>query len=284
MELERLRIFIRLSMLTASIIFLLVFYRLYMKGREAEEKKKGMELYKELEERFIKSRSMDHEKLRLWLKSVGAGYLIRGFDKPFFFLAANTFLSIAVLLVFGWLYSVPTALMINFGMIGAELITLTEYDRLENDNMVQDIFFLYESVSAQLATNVYVVHAIANCMEYIKSRRLRLALGSLCDNLALGGDMKAATEDFKEKFNNAYLDTFCNMLVRISTETGVQGELIGDMSKQLQTMHETIFDRRKKVMETKLMIYIIGMFIVAFAVIFYLAMSIMSGAAEGMLF
>ena len=112
---------------------------------------------------------------------------------------------------------------------------------------------------------------------------MKQALSELCSNLSLGGDVKAATKDFSEKFHNEYLDTFCSVILQITTETGEAGKLIEDMSKQLSILKETNFASQKKATENKLQLCIIGIFIVFTVLIFYLCVNSMTSSA-GILF
>ena len=102
----------------------------------------------------------------------------------------------------------------------------------------------------------------------------------LCGNLALGGDVRAATKDFSEKFHNEYLDTFCNAVVQITAETGEAGRLIEDMAKQLNVIKETTFVARKKSTENKLQLCIIGIFIMFTVLIFFLCIASMVGSTN----
>lgn len=92
--------------------------------------------------------------------------------------------------------------------------------------------------------------------------------------------MRTATKDFSEKFHNEYLDTFCNVIVQITAETGEAGRLIEDMAKQLTALKETNFASRKKATENKLQLCIIGIFIVFTVLIFFLCVASMTGRAD----
>ena len=161
-----------------------------------------------------------------------------------------------------------------------EILILTAIDRKNNREMLDDVSFLYDATAIQLTSHIYVSQAVANCLTYIKNKRLHQALTELCSNITLGGDVRIATKDFSEKFQNEYLDTFCNVIVQITAETGEAGRLIEDMAKQLSVLKETNFTARKKATENQLQLCIIGIFIVFTVLIFFLCIASMTGSAD----
>ena len=179
--------------------------------------------------------------------------------------------------------SIAYGLLMGSAILLLELIFMVVKDREDNQKMLEDIAFLYDGTAIQLSGNIYIAHAVDNCIPYMESKRLKQALTELSNNLMLGGDVAGATQDFKEKFKNTYLDTFCNVIVQITSQTGEAGGLIEDMSKQLTALQETAFMQKKKATENKLQICIIGIFLVFTALIFYLSIASMSGST-GILF
>ena len=179
--------------------------------------------------------------------------------------------------------SIAYGLLMGSAILLLELIFMAAKDREDNQKMLEDIAFLYDGTAIQLSGNIYIAHAVDNCIPYMESKRLKQALTELSNNLMLGGDVAGATQDFKEKFKNTYLDTFCNVIVQITSQTGEAGSLIEDMSKQLTALQETAFMQKKKATENKLQICIIGIFLVFTALIFYLSIASMSGST-GILF
>ncbi len=161
-----------------------------------------------------------------------------------------------------------------------EILFLLLLDRKQNKEMLDDIAYLYDAVQIQLSSSIYVVAAVSNALIYIKNRRLKKALEELCRSLALGGDVRSAARDFREKFNNAYLDAFCNVLVQTATETGESGKLIEDMARQLTALKATGFTTKKKEVENLLQLCIIAIFVVFTALIFYLCIAGMTGSVD----
>lgn len=165
-------------------------------------------------------------------------------------------------------------------LVITEIFVLVAIDQKSNKEMLDDISFLYDATAIQLTSHIYVAQAVANCLVYIRSKRLKQALTQLCSSISLGGDVRTATKDFSEKFHNEYLDTFCNVIVQITAETGEAGRLIEDMAKQLTALKETNFASRKKATENKLQLCIIGIFIVFTVLIFFLCVASMTGRAD----
>jgi len=279
-----LRMLLLAVMVAAGGLLAVVFYRLWQKGIRLKEEKAGQKLYENMEEAFRKKGGGTYERLAAWLKAIGAGYFIRGFEDPFYFLAVNVCLFLGILVLLGILGgSIAYGLLMGSAILLLELIFMEAKDREDNRKMLEDIAFLYDGTAIQLSGNIYIAHAVDNCIPYMESKRLKQALAELSNNLMLGGDVAGATQDFKEKFRNTYLDTFCNVIVQITSQTGEAGSLIEDMSKQLTALQETAFVQKKKSTENKLQLCIIGIFLVFTALIFYLSIASMSGST-GILF
>lgn len=271
-------------MVTAGGLLAVVFYRLWKKGIRLKEEKAGQKIYENMEEAFREKGGGTYEKLAAWLKGIGAEFFVKGFGDPFYFLAVNLGIFLGSMMLLGVLgSSIAYGLLMGSAILLLELIFMAAKDREDNQKMLEDIAFLYDGTAIQLSGNIYIAHAVDNCIPYMESKRLKQALTELSNNLMLGGDVAGATQDFKEKFKNTYLDTFCNVIVQITSQTGEAGSLIEDMSKQLTALQETAFMQKKKATENKLQICIIGIFLVFTALIFYLSIASMSGST-GILF
>lgn len=268
---------------SAAVICVLtvcLLYHLYQKGKQLQEEEAGRKLYESLEDVFRDEPRGSYHKLQKWLKSIGAEYAVKGFADPFKFVLINLLLFVGVTLLFGLLGGLLAGFLVATTLLITEILVLIAIDAKSNREMLNDISFLYDATAIQLTTNIYIAQAVANCLTYIKNKRLHQALTELCGNLALGGDVRAATKDFSEKFHNEYLDTFCNAVVQIAAETGEAGKLIEDMAKQLNVLKETTFVARKKSTENKLQLCIIGIFIMFTVLIFFLCIASMVGSTN----
>lgn len=269
---------IHILIMVAALIFCLFaglgFGLLYRKGRFWKD------LCRSIEGSFRDVGRPEYQKLHRWLKAVGAEYVVKGLGDPIRFLSINAMLVMTSVIVFGILTDFFVGIVVATALIVTEIFMLVVIDKKSNRDMLDDISFLYDATAIQLSCNIYVTRAISNCLPYIRSQRLKEALIELCGNLALGGDVGEATRDLSEKFHNEYLDTFCNVIVQITTETGQVGRLINDMSQQLLILKETDFAGRKKSTENKLQCCIIGIFITFTGLIFYLCIVSMSGSAN----
>lgn len=255
-------------------------YCTYKRFKLLQESNYGQYIYEVAEDSFRQGNRDRYEKLQKWLKSIGAEFAVKGFGDPFQFVIVNLLLVVVVAVVFSALSDLFTGLLMAAALIAAEFLVLVLIDQRNNREMLDDVSFLYDATAIQLTSNIYMVEAISNCLLYIRNKRLKQALTELCSNLSLGGDVRAATKDFSEKFNNEYLDTFCSVIVQVTTETGEAGKLIEDMSKQLSVLKETNFASQKKATENKLQLCIIGIFIVFTVLIFYLCIASMTGSAD----
>ena len=258
----------------------LLLYRIYGKFKLLREENYGQRVYEAAEDSFRHRNRDQYERLQNWLKSIGAEFTVKGFGDPFQFVVMNLLFMIVVLVIFSVLSDLFSGFLVATALLATEILMLLLIDKKNNNEMLDDVSFLYDATAIQLTSNIYMVEAIANCLQYISNIRLKQALTELCSSLSLGGDVRAATKDFSEKFHNEYLDTFCSVIVQITTETGEAGRLIEDMSRQLSVLKETNFASQKKATENKLQLCIIGIFIVFTVLIFYLCIASMTGSAD----
>lgn len=277
---KELHLLVLLAGAGVSVLLGYLLYWFYRKGKQLQEEAFAQHLYESLEDSFREGRSSEYEKLQRWLKSIGAEYAVKGFGDPFRFLVMNLLLAVGIILLFGLLGDWVAGFGVAVALLMTELLVLIAIDKKNNREMLDDISFLYDATAIQLTSHIYVAQAVANCLTYIRNERLKRALAELCSSIALGGDVRTATKDFSEKFRNEYLDTYCNVIIQITAETGEAGRLIEDMSKQLAVLKETTFASRKKATENRLQLCIIGIFIVFTVLIFFLCIASMSGSAD----
>ena len=277
---EQMHLFVILAGSVVAALAGYLLYVFYRKGKRLQEEQFGQKLYESLEDSFRDGRSEEYRKLQAWLKSIGAEYTFKGFGDPFQFLMINLLFMVGVIILFGLLGDLMAGCGVAVAFVITEVFVLVAIDQKSNKEMLDDISFLYDATAIQLTSHIYVAQAVANCLVYIRNNRLKQALTELCSNITLGGDVRAATKDFSEKFHNEYLDTFCNVIVQITAETGEAGRLIEDMSKQLAVLKETNFASRKKSTENKLQLCIIGIFIMFTVLIFVLCIASMTGSAD----
>lgn len=272
--------FLCITILIICIMAGLICYRFYQKGKKLQEEEAVGKFKETLETSFRQGKVFKYRRLQKWLKSIGADYTISGFGDPFRFVMFNLLFIIGFVLFFGLIGKFTAGILLAVAFVATEVFMFIAIDQVNNKKMLDDISFLYDATAIQLTSNIYITKAIANCLGYIQNERLRDALTELCNNIALGGDVRAATKNFSEKFNNEYLDTFCNVIVQTTAETGEAGKLIEDMSKQLTVLKETTFMERKKATENKLQFCIIGIFILFTVLIFILCIASMTGSAN----
>ena len=277
---EQMHLWVLLAGVAMAVLIGWLLYLVYKKGQRLQAEQFGQKLYATMEDSFRESSGSGYRKLQKWLKSIGAEYAVKGFGDPFQFLIINLLLGVGVVVLFGLFGSLWNGCVTVVMLFVTEVFVLVAIDRKSNKEMLNDISFLYDATAIQLTSHIYVAQAVANCLVYIRNKRLKQALTELCSNITLGGDVRTATKDFSEKFRNEYLDTFCNVIVQITAETGEAGRLIEDMSKQLAVLKETNFTSRKKSTENQLQVCIMGIFILFTVLIFVLCIASMTGSAN----
>lgn len=172
-------------------LFCFLMYRIYGKFKLLQEANYGQQLYQAAEDSFRQGNRDRYEKLQKWLKSIGAGYSVKGFEDPFQFVVVNLLVSVGVLVVFSALSDLLTGFLVAAVLIATELMMLVLIDQKNNREMLDDVSFLYDATAIQLTSNIYMVEAISNCLQYIRNKRLKQALT----------EIKVVTRDGEEIIN-----------------------------------------------------------------------------------
>ena len=258
-------------------LVLLLLSKLIKISIQLKEAETDKQIYDGILQSMKDSKFLNYYKLHFWLKSHGIDLLFPRLTDPVMFILTSLGIGLGVLLIFSSKLSIlPNLIFAFIGML-LPTILLMIYDKSQNDDMIRDINFLYDALQIQLSANIYVAEALTNCIDNISNKRLRIAISSLCNKLYLGGDIRMATKDFKEKFNNQYINTFSNILVQVSMESGESKKLLEDISKQLVNLQSTLLERDKKSVTDSLQLGLMGMFSVTVIVICYQIFAMLGG-------
>ena len=117
-------------------LFCFLMYRIYGKFKLLQEANYGQQLYRAAEDSFRLGNRDRYEKLQKWLKSIDAGYSVKGFEDPFQFVVVNLLVSVGVLVVFSALLDLLTGFLVAAVLIATELTPGREGQECDNNMQI----------------------------------------------------------------------------------------------------------------------------------------------------
>lgn len=221
-------------------------------------------IYVKINDRLIrktKKKSFDYEKIKKSLSRSGMLYKHAWLENP----AAYIGLKVILSLLFGVFVSFFHPLLIPLGLVfGYKSFDLYMYlsNNSDNKKMQKDIELIFNLLSIQVRSGVYMPSALCECVDVIDPSDLRLktALMQLSGNLIIGTPFKDAIRSFNENFDNQHIDSLCTILDQAS-ESGKSEDLLADIGKQVKLFTALQMDKKKQEMDLSMTIVILGLFV-----------------------
>lgn len=156
-------------------------------------------------------------------------------------------------------------------IVGYKLLDIYFFykNNADNEKLTLDIQFIYNTLSIQIKGGVYIMDAICESYEQVNNKRLKQALMELSGEIMLKADSREAIEHFQNKFNNKYIDSLCVAIIQ-SLNSGKAIDLLADISEQIKTFQESIFKKKKTMMDTAMTFTTLILFSDAVAFVLYI--------------
>ncbi len=139
------------------------------------------------------------------------------------------------------------------GFLGPSLVLIWSNSR-DNAAIVQDLKWIYEAISVQLKSGLYILQALMESESFIRNKRMKKSFHRLCEQLLQGESIKTSLETFEESFHNPYISSFC-VILRQMQDSGYAVKLLEDISLQLEEMERTNLVKEKENLEMKLQVF-----------------------------
>lgn len=138
----------------------------------------------------------------------------------------------------------------------------------DNDKILVDLKNIYDTLRIQTKAGVYLTYALAECYLVARNSRLKKALLELNDQIIGRNDIENALDEFNEKFNSHYIDTFC-IVLKQSLESGKSVQILDDLSAQISDIQQTISLKEEESMKFKIEIIQLFIFVGVLAIVLY---------------
>ena len=225
--------------------------------------------YERVNNRLRERRSglFDYEKIQGFLQANGAQ---RHFGKWLTPTSYTVLRLVTALMLF--------SIGLSFGMIWAVLFMILGFllpgilvrrcNKADNARMLPQILLLYEALKVQIQAGVYVTDALAECYESLDRGRLKSAMELLTADIYMKADFEEALNKFNRSFSNELIDSLCSILLQ-AQDSGKIVELLEDMLEEISDIKEEMHEARKRQLDSKTTLYIIGILFVIFVLLIY---------------
>lgn len=260
---------------TGSFVLLMfcISMNFYAEGRKRirtyEEYLKGV--YQKTKKRSFYIRKRD------WLRHMGASFHFgKWFSAEAYWLLkcllfVTTFLTVSRI---AWGYGCLAAL---FMWIGIDLL-IEALNKSDNRRMLQDLKLIFRSMDIQTKAGVHIPDALSELYGSVQEKRLQEALLNLSGEMVMEGNVYEALMHFREKFENAQIDSMC-MIVLQALETGQAASMLREMENQVKDMEALILAEQKQKMDRSITFYQLGILGCMLAIVIYSCVAGMFQAA-----
>ena len=139
------------------------------------------------------------------------------------------------------------------GFLAPSLVLIWSNSR-DNTAITQDLKWIYEAISVQLKSGLYILQALMESENFIRNRRMKESFHRLCEQLLNGESIEASLEAFESSFHNPYISSFC-VILRQMQDSGYAVKLLEDISLQLEEMERTNLIKERENLEMKLQVF-----------------------------
>ena len=219
-------------------------------------------------EKFIRLKPKTYDKLQIYLSQVGVNYLLKRVVDP----VEYEFFNVLLAVVFGTLgyYFFDLIGLLLGCILGFFLlrVLLDINNSKDNDKIVEDLQSIYENIKINTESGVFLTEALNSCYKVASCDRLKKALYEMITDIMVKQNVMDAIEDFKLKFKNVHIDTFCTVL-RQGYETGDTMAALSSVSQQLLSIQKAVEIKHKQRLENDIMKVMLVILVAIIIVVMY---------------
>jgi hypothetical protein len=192
----------------------------------------------------------DYEKIDRYLKTIGIKEMLNKDINPTQFIIVKLIMALVFIISF---FKFNAMISVTLGILGFFIpdIVLRVSNTVDNEEMLPDIKRVYDTLRIQTKAGVFLTMSLTECYLVVKSPRLKKALLELNNYIITKNDIEGAIEEFKSKFQNTYIDTFC-IVIGQSIESGRTVQILQDLSTQIKDIEEAMNIKLAERVKTKL--------------------------------
>lgn len=190
-------------------------------------------------------------------------------------------LELGVILIFIGIQSRNILLTFILPIVGFYIpdFRLKRSNKRDNDKILKDLQRVYDVLRIETKSGVHIADAISECYLVARNERLKQGLLTLSTGLSANKDIQLALQEFNNKYNNPYIDSFC-IIIKQSLETGKTVQILEDLSEQISDIEEARYLSEEDEVESnagkiQFAIYLLGMVTAFYGLVLELTESLM---------
>lgn len=197
--------------------------------------------YMDLSERLSETNLGYFNKIRIekFLKKNGSPY------------TAEKFILLKFLISILALFGISKISSIFLGIVSAIVmfflvdLTIIADNKMDENDITIELSKVCDSLRIQLKGGVHITNALTECYLLTKNKRLKRAFQVVETKLYLEHDLEEALINFREMFNNKYIDSFVINILQ-SEKTGRINQAMADLSEGFEEIADLVNNRKEK--------------------------------------
>lgn len=138
----------------------------------------------------------------------------------------------------------------------------------DNEMILKDLKWLYETISVQLQAGLHIQQALSESEGLVKNKRLKMALQKLVRRMVNGEDVAMSLTDFENSFSNHFVSSFC-LILRQMQDSGYAVKMLEDIRLQMEEMERIQLHKKKEALEMQLQAFQMLLFIGVLVLVMY---------------
>lgn len=143
-------------------------------------------------------------------------------------------------------------------------------NKSDNEKMLDDIKNVYDTLRIQTKAGVYITSVITDCYLVVQNKRLKKAFLRLTSDIAAKNDVDAALDDFRNKFDNDYINSLV-IIIKQSMKTGQATKMFEDIRAQITDIELAMMESEKRKVQSLITICQIVLYTAIIVVSIYIA-------------
>lgn len=216
-----------------------------------------------------KIKSFNSDDISLYISRSGLGFMFNEKLTPL------SYVMIRIGLIFALAIVGLQASLIG-GLVGAVIgyfaldFLADMSNKSDNDKMLEDIKNVYDTLRIQTKAGVYITSVITDCYLVVQNKRLKKAFLRLTSDIAAKNDVDAALDDFRNKFENEYINALV-IIIKQSMKTGQATKMFEDIRAQITDIEVAMMESEKRKVQLMITICQVILYTAIIAVSIYIA-------------
>lgn len=243
------KILIFIIQIAVAILFGMLLYRIFI-SQKLTKAVYSLKDRADWKMHHSKGDFFNYDRVRTYLSKNGVDYMFESKINPMTYFSIRFGLMALAFVVLSLKISMMYGIIGGIGGFYAFDALIRLSNDMDNENMLEDIKTMYDSLKIQTKAGVYLTNSLAECYICVQSGRLKQALLELNNKIMTQKDIETAVDEFNFKFNNEYIDAFC-IVVKQSLESGQTVNALSDIANQISDVQASINTKQYNRLERK---------------------------------